>query len=70
MTNSQRAYTRGLMYHDVGSYMREGRADTNEAVFIGQNYRMTNLAAAILRAQNSPARQENEASSRPAPLLA
>lgn len=51
LTNSQRAYTRGLMYHDVGSYIRAGRADTNEAVFIGQNYRMTNLAAAILRAQ-------------------
>ena len=51
LTNSQRAYTRALMYHDVGSYMRAGRADTNEPVFIGQNYRMTNLAAAILRAQ-------------------
>ena len=51
LTNSQRAYTRALMYHDVGSYIRAGRADTSEAVFIGQNYRMTNLAAAILRAQ-------------------
>jgi dTDP-4-amino-4,6-dideoxygalactose transaminase len=51
LTNSQRTYTRALMYHDVGSYMRAGRADTNEPVFIGQNYRMTNLAAAILRAQ-------------------
>lgn len=51
LTNSQRAYTRALMYHDVGSYMGAGRADTSEPVFIGQNYRMTNLAAAILRAQ-------------------
>lgn len=51
LTNSERAYTRALMYHDVGSYIREGRADTNEPVFIGQNYRMTNLAAAILRPQ-------------------
>jgi dTDP-4-amino-4,6-dideoxygalactose transaminase len=51
LTNSKRAYTRALMYHDVGSYIRAGRADTSEPVFIGQNYRMTNLAAAILRAQ-------------------
>ena len=70
LTNSQRAYTRALMYHDVGSYIREGRADTSEAVFIGQNYRMTNLAAAILRAQIPSARQETEAPSRPPPLLA
>lgn len=51
LTNSERTYTRALMYHDVGSYIREGRADTKEPVFIGQNYRMTNLAAAILRPQ-------------------
>jgi dTDP-4-amino-4,6-dideoxygalactose transaminase len=50
LTNSQRAYTRALMYHDVGSYIR-GRVDANEPLFVGQNYRMTNLAAAILRAQ-------------------
>jgi dTDP-4-amino-4,6-dideoxygalactose transaminase len=51
LTNSDRIYTRALMYHDVGSYIREGRADTSEPVFIGQNYRMTNLTAAILRPQ-------------------
>ena len=52
LTNSQRAYTRALMYHDVGSYIRAGRADDpSEPLFTGQNYRMTNLAAAILRAQ-------------------
>jgi dTDP-4-amino-4,6-dideoxygalactose transaminase len=51
LTNSQRTYTRALMYHDVGSYIREGRGDTSEPVFIGQNYRMTNLAAGILRPQ-------------------
>lgn len=51
LANSQRTYTRALMYHDVGSYIRAGREDTNEPVFIGQNYRMTNLAAAILRPQ-------------------
>ena len=51
LTNSLRIHTRALIYHDVGCYIREGRADTNEPVFIGQNYRMTNLAAAILRPQ-------------------
>jgi dTDP-4-amino-4,6-dideoxygalactose transaminase len=51
LTNSDRTYTRALMYHDVGSYIREGRGDTNEPVFIGQNYRMTNLSAAVLRPQ-------------------
>jgi len=51
LTNSQRTYTRALMYHDVGSYIREGRGDTKEPVFIGQNYRMTNLSAAVLRPQ-------------------
>jgi dTDP-4-amino-4,6-dideoxygalactose transaminase len=51
LTNSERAYTRALIYHDVGSYIRAGRGDASEPVFIGQNYRMTNLAAAILRPQ-------------------
>jgi dTDP-4-amino-4,6-dideoxygalactose transaminase len=51
LTNSERAYTRALMYHDIGSYIRDGRANTDEPVFIGQNYRMTNLTAAILRPQ-------------------
>jgi dTDP-4-amino-4,6-dideoxygalactose transaminase len=51
MTNSQRTFTRALMYHDVGSYIRAGRGDASEPPFIGQNYRMTNLAAAVLRAQ-------------------
>jgi dTDP-4-amino-4,6-dideoxygalactose transaminase len=51
LTNSQRAYTRALMYHDPGSYFRPGRVGTSEPIFIGQNYRMTNLAAAMLRPQ-------------------
>lgn len=50
LTNSERIYTRGLMYHDVGSYIREGAAN-DEPLFLGQNYRMTNVAAAILRPQ-------------------
>lgn len=53
LTNSMRTYTRAVMYHDVGSYIRAGRAHTNEATFVGQNYRMTNLTAAVLRPQLS-----------------
>ncbi|MFM9847912.1 MAG: DegT/DnrJ/EryC1/StrS family aminotransferase [Hyphomicrobiaceae bacterium] len=53
LTNSPRTFTRALTYHDVGSYIRAGRGDSNEPPFIGQNYRMTNLAAAILRPQIS-----------------
>jgi dTDP-4-amino-4,6-dideoxygalactose transaminase len=51
LTNSKRIYTRALIYHDVGSYIRDGRGDITEPIFCGQNYRMTNLAAAILRPQ-------------------
>jgi dTDP-4-amino-4,6-dideoxygalactose transaminase len=51
LTNSKRTYSRAVMYHDVGSYIREGRGDITEPMFCGQNYRMTNLAAAILRPQ-------------------
>lgn len=51
LANSERVYTRALMYHDVGAWIREGRADTTEPPFLGQNYRMPNISAAILRPQ-------------------
>jgi dTDP-4-amino-4,6-dideoxygalactose transaminase len=51
LTNSEKAYNRALMYHDVGSYIRPGRVVTEEPLFVGQNYRMPNLSAAILRPQ-------------------
>ena len=51
LTNSEKVYTRALMYHDVGSYIRQGRVATEEPLFVGQNYRMPNLSAAILRPQ-------------------
>lgn len=51
LTNSQRVNTRAIMYHDPGSYFRKGRVGTTEPMFFGQNYRMTNLAAAMLRPQ-------------------
>jgi dTDP-4-amino-4,6-dideoxygalactose transaminase len=51
LVNSEQVYTRALMYHDVGAWIREGRADTTMPPFLGQNYRMPNLSAAILRPQ-------------------
>ena len=51
LTNTERIYSRACMYHDVGSYTREGRHETDEPLFVGVNYRMPELAAAILRPQ-------------------
>lgn len=51
LTNDDRLYARACMYHDVGSYTREGRYETDEPLFVGVNYRMPELAAAILRPQ-------------------
>jgi dTDP-4-amino-4,6-dideoxygalactose transaminase len=51
LTNAQRVYSRALMYHDVGSYIRAGREVSEEPLFVGQNYRMPNISGAILRPQ-------------------
>ena len=51
LTNSPRVNARAIMYHDPGTYFRPGRIETGEPIFFGQNYRMTNLAAAMLRPQ-------------------
>lgn len=51
LTNDDRIYARACMYHDVGSYTREGRFRSDEPLFVGVNYRMPELAAAILRPQ-------------------
>lgn len=51
LTDDPKIYARAIMYHDVGSYIREGRAQTDEPLFVGVNYRMPELAAAILRPQ-------------------
>lgn len=51
LTNDARVYARASMYHDVGSYTREDRVETNEPLFVGVNYRMPELSAAILRPQ-------------------
>ena len=39
------------MYHDVGHYERAGQMETDEPLFVGVNYRMPELCAAILRPQ-------------------
>jgi dTDP-4-amino-4,6-dideoxygalactose transaminase len=51
VTSDRRVYARAGMYHDVGSYAREGRFDSDEPLFVGQNLRMPELSAAILSPQ-------------------
>ncbi len=51
LTADHRLYARACMYHDVGSYTREGRMPTDEPLFVGVNLRMPEFAAAILRPQ-------------------
>ena len=51
LTNDDRLFARAGMYHDVGSYMREGRFETDEPLFVGLNLRMPELTAAILTPQ-------------------
>jgi dTDP-4-amino-4,6-dideoxygalactose transaminase len=51
LTNDSRLYARASMYHDVGSYERKNRIESDEITFVGVNYRMPELAAALLRPQ-------------------
>lgn len=51
LTNDDRVHVRALMYHDVGSYIRAGDPGGDEPLFIGVNFRMPEIAAAILRPQ-------------------
>lgn len=51
LTNDDRVHVRALMYHDVGSYIRPESPGAGEPVFIGVNFRMPEIAAAILRPQ-------------------
>jgi dTDP-4-amino-4,6-dideoxygalactose transaminase len=39
------------MYHDVGSYTREYSYESNEPVFVGVNFRVSELTGAVLSAQ-------------------
>lgn len=51
LTNDSRLFARAGMYHDVGSYTREGRFETDEPLFVGLNLRMPELSAAVLDPQ-------------------
>lgn len=51
LTNDDRVHVRALMYHDVGSYIRADSPGADEPLFVGVNFRMPEIAAAILRPQ-------------------
>lgn len=51
LTDDDRVFTRAMMYHDVGSSTREHMADSNEAVFAGMNFRVSELTGAVLGEQ-------------------
>jgi dTDP-4-amino-4,6-dideoxygalactose transaminase len=51
VTNDDRTFARAAMYHDVGHYERKDQFVTDEPIFVGQNFRMPELSAAILRPQ-------------------
>ena len=51
LTSDERIYARAGMYHDVGSYTRSERFETDEPLFVGVNLRMPELSAAILLPQ-------------------
>ena len=51
ITDDDRIFARASIYHDVGSYEREEQFSFDEPVFVGVNYRMPELSAAILRPQ-------------------
>jgi dTDP-4-amino-4,6-dideoxygalactose transaminase len=51
ITNDDRIFTRARMFHDVGSYTREYAFESNEAVFPGMNFRVSELTGAVLYAQ-------------------
>ncbi len=51
VTDDADVFARASMYHDVGSYERPGHALDSEILFVGVNFRMPELCAAILRPQ-------------------
>ncbi len=51
LTSDHRLYTRALMYHDVGSFTRDEKIESDEPLFVGINLRMPELSAAILNTQ-------------------
>lgn len=51
VTNDDRIFARAAMYHDVGSYERSDKFQSDEPLLVGVNFRMPELSAAILRTQ-------------------
>lgn len=51
LTDDADTYSRALMFHDVGSFIRAERLPPGEAPFVGLNLRMPELSSAILRPQ-------------------
>lgn len=51
LTDDSRLFARADMYHDVGSYQRETRFETDEPLFVGLNLRMPEISAAVLDPQ-------------------
>nr|WP_245972087.1 DegT/DnrJ/EryC1/StrS family aminotransferase [Rhodovulum robiginosum] len=50
LTSDERYFVRARMYHDPGSFMR-GHERTNEPLFSGMNFRVSELTGAVLHAQ-------------------
>lgn len=51
LTDNNDWHTRAEMFHDVGHYERADRAATDVPLIVGQNLRMPELSAAVLRPQ-------------------
>jgi len=51
VTNDRRIYERALIYHDGGSSFRPYAGDLQEPVFMGTQYRVSEITGAILRVQ-------------------
>ena len=51
LTDDDQVYTRATLYHDVGSSTREHVVNSNEAVFAGMNFRVSEFTGAVLGEQ-------------------
>jgi dTDP-4-amino-4,6-dideoxygalactose transaminase len=51
LTDDRTLFERAAMYHDVGSYERDGFSDGGADLIVGVNLRMPELSAAVLRPQ-------------------
>lgn len=51
LTSSDETYVRALMFHDVGTFIRNRVLPHDEEPFVGMNLRMPELSSAVLRPQ-------------------